>query len=170
MKIMASNSSATAHQDTPHTNNSTTNIINEALKRRARAVIEDKSIDADARAVIRYSLEIDDPWLADLVRRVDAGETIIDELGFLQISTNEVSAEEKIEALTEMICRASDESAAALLVFMSMLEDAPHPKALANAVKHVAFTHCGRLNLYGIVDAQIALLESELLSSNKLAA
>ena len=167
---MASNSSATAHQDTPHTNNSTTNIINEALKRRARAVIEDKSIDADARAVIRYSLEIDDPWLADLVRRVDAGETIIDELGFLQISTNEVSAEEKIEALTEMICRASDESAAALLVFMSMLEDAPHPKALANAVKHVAFTHCGRLNLYGIVDAQIALLESELLSSNKLAA
>ena len=167
---MVTNSSATAHQDTPHTNNSTTNIINEALKRRARAVIEDKSIDADARAVIRYSLEIDDPWLADLVRRVDAGEAIIDELGFLQISTNEVSVEERIEALTEMICRAGDEPAAALLVLMSLLEDAPHPKALANAVKHVAFTHCGRLNLYGIVDAQIALLESELLSSNKLAA
>jgi len=170
MKIMASNSSATAHEDTPHTNNSTTNIINEALKRRARAVIEDRSIDADARAVIRYSLEIDDPWLADLVRRVDAGETIIDELGFLQISTNEVSVEEKIEALTEMICRAGDEPAAALLVLMSMLEDAPHPKALANAVKHVAFTHCGRLNLYGMVDAQITLLESQLLSNNTLAA
>ena len=167
---MASNSSATAHQDTPHTNKPTTNIINEALKRRARAVIDDRSIDADARTVIRYSLEIDDPWLADLVRRVDSGEAIIDELGFLQISTNEVSVEEKIEALTEMICRAGDEPAAALLVLMSMLEDAPHPKALANAVKHVAFTHCGRLNLYGIVDAQIALLESELLSSNKLAA
>jgi hypothetical protein len=74
MKIMVTNSSATAHEDTPHTNNSTTNIIKEALKRRARAVIEDRSIDADARAVIRYSLEIDDPWLADLVRRVDAGE------------------------------------------------------------------------------------------------
>ena len=167
---MVTNSSATAHQDTPHTNNSTTNIINEALKRRARAVIEDKSIDADARAVIRYSLEIDDPWLADLVRRVDAGEAIIDELGFLQISTNEVSVEEKIEALTEMICRAGDEPAAALLVLMSLLEDAPHPKALANAVKHVAFTHCGRLNLYGMVDAQIALLESELLPGNILAA
>jgi len=167
---MVTNSSATAHQDTPHTNNSTTNIINEALKRRARAVIEDKSIDADARAVIRYSLEIDDPWLADLVRRVDAGEAIIDELGFLQISTNEVSVEEKIEALTEMICRAGDEPAAALLVLMSLLEDAPHPKALANAVKHVAFTHSGRLNLYGMVDAQIALLESELLSSSTLAA
>ena len=167
---MVTNSSATAHQDTPHTNNSTTNIINEALKRRARAVIEDKSIDADARAVIRYSLEIDDPWLADLVRRVDAGEAIIDELGFLKISTNEVSVEEKIEALTEMICRAGDEPAAVLLVVMSMLEDAPHPKALANAVKHVAFTHCGRLNLYGMVDAQMALLESELLPGNILAA
>jgi len=167
---MVTNSSATAHQDTPHTNNSTTNIINEALKRRARAVIEDRSIDADARAVIRYSLEINDPWLADLVRRVDAGEAIIDELGFLQISTNEVSVEEKIEALTEMICRAGDEPAAALLVLTSLLEDAPHPKALANAVKHVAFTHCGRLNLYGMVDAQIALLESELLQGNTLAA
>jgi len=170
MKIMVTNSSATAHEDTPHTNNSTTSIISEALKRRARAVIEDKSIDADARAVIRYSLEIDDPWLADLVRRVDAGETIIDELGFLQISTNEVSVEEKIEALTEMICQAGDEPPAALLVLMSLLEDAPHPKALANAVKHVAFTHCGRLNLYGMVDAQIALLKSELLPSNTLAA
>jgi len=170
MKIMVTNSSATAHQDTPHTNNSTTNIINEALKRRARDVIEDKSIDADARAVIRYSLEIDDPWLADLVRRVDAGEAIIDELGFLQISTNEVSVEEKIEALTKMICRVGDEPAAALLVLMSLLEDAPHPKALANAVKHVAFTHCGRLNLYGMVDAQIALLERELLPGNILAA
>jgi hypothetical protein len=170
MKIMVTNSSATAHQDTPHTNNSTTNTISEALKRRARAVIDDRSIDAGTRAVIRYSLEIDDPWLADLVRRVDAGEAIIDELGFLQISTNEVSVEERIEALTEMICRAGDEPAAALLVLMSMLEDAPHPKALANAVKHMAFTHCSRLNLYGMVDAQIALLESELLSSNTLAA
>ena len=167
---MVTNSSATAHEDTPHTNNSTTSIITEALKRRARAVINDKSIDADARAVIRYSLEIDDPWLADLVRRVDAGETIIDELGFLQISTNEVSVEEKIEALTEMICQAGDEPPAALLVLMSLLEDAPHPKALANAVKHVAFTHCGRLNLYGMVDKQIVLLESELLSGNTLAA
>ncbi len=52
---MVSNSSATAHQDTPHTNNSNTNIISEALKRRAQAVIEDRSIDAGARAVIRYS-------------------------------------------------------------------------------------------------------------------
>ena len=78
---MVSNSSATAHEHTSHTNNSTTNTISDALKRRAQAVINDKSIDAGARAVIRYSLEINDPWLADLVRRVDAGESIIDESG-----------------------------------------------------------------------------------------
>ena len=168
---MASHSSATAHEDTPHTNNSTTNIINEALKRRARAVIDDRSIDADARAVIRYSLEINDPWLADLVRRVDAGEAIINESGFLLAPTgNEVSVEEKIEALTKMICRAGDEPAAALLVLMSMIENATHPKAFANAAKHLVFTHSGQLNLYGMIDTQIALLESQLLPSNTLAA
>ena len=81
---MTSHSSASAHEHTPHSTNSITNTITEALKRRAQAVINDKSIDADARAVIRYGLEINDPWLADLVRRVDAGETIVDESGFLQ--------------------------------------------------------------------------------------
>src|ERR1700760_3528698 len=100
MKIMASHSSATAHQDTPHATNVTTNTINDSLKRRAQAVIEDRSIDADARAVIRYGLEVSDPWLAELVRRVDAGETIIDELGFLLTPAVEDSNKEKIEVLT----------------------------------------------------------------------
>ena len=166
---MTCHSSATAHEHTPHTNNSITNTISEALQRRAQSVINDKSIDADARAVIRYSLEINDPWLADLVRRVDAGETIIDESGLLQAPVGD-SIERKIEVLTEMICRAGDESAAALLVLMATLEYAVHPKELANTAKHFAFTHCGRLNLYGIVDAQIALLERDLLENNQLAA
>jgi len=165
---MANHSSATAHEHTPHTINSTTSTINEALKRRAKAVINDKSIDARARAVIRYSLEINDPWLADLVRRVDAGETIIDESGFLQAPAD--SIEGKIEVLTETICRAGDESAAALLILMATLENATHPKVLANMAKHFAFTHCGRLNLHGMVNAQIALLERDLLASNQLAA
>jgi hypothetical protein len=169
MKIMASNSSATAHEDTPHTINSTTNTFSEALKRRAQAVINDKSTDAGARTVIQYSLEINDPWLADLVRRVDAGESIIDESGFLQAPAVE-SIEEKIEVLTEMICRAGNESATALLVLMAMLEYATHPKVLANTAKHLAFTHCGRLNLYGMVDAQIAALERDLLDGIQFAA
>jgi len=166
---MASNSSATAHEDNTHTTNSTTKTISDALKRRAQAVINDRSIDADARAVIRYSLEINDPWLADLVRRADAGETIIDESGFLQAPVTD-SIERKIEVLTEMICRADDESASALLVLMATLEHAAHPKVLANMAKHLAFTHCGRLNLHGMVDAQIALLERDLLASNQVAA
>jgi hypothetical protein len=51
--------------------------ISKALRRHAQAVIKDKSIDAQSRALIRYALETNDPWLAELVRRADAGETII---------------------------------------------------------------------------------------------
>ncbi len=64
-----------------------------------------------------------------------------------------------------MICRAGDEpetKSAALLVLMAMLENATHPKALANSAKHFAFTRCGELNLCGMVDTQIAVLEGEL--------
>jgi hypothetical protein len=52
---------------------------------------------------------------------------------------------------------------AALLVLMSTLENSQHPKALANTAKHVAFTRCGELNLYGMVDAQIATVEGKVL-------
>jgi hypothetical protein len=42
---------------------------------------------------------------------------------------------------------------------MATLENSSHPKALANAGKHFAFTRCGDLNLHGMVDTQIGLLE-----------
>ena len=88
--------------------------------------------------------------------------------GFLVTAdTNEV----KIAALAELICRAGDEAgtkSAALLVLMSTLENAPHPKALANLAKHLAFTRCSELNLNGMVEAQIEVFESELLASNTL--
>jgi hypothetical protein len=170
MKPMANHGSATARSETPHVNQtSRTNTIVNALKRRAQAVLNDKSIDPRTRAIIRYGLETNDPWLAQLVRRADAGETIIDNLDSSQEpETNEDdSSEGKIEALTEIICRAGDEpetKSAALLVLMAALEDAAHPKALANTAKHFAFTRCGELDLYGMVDAQIAALEAELLA------
>ncbi len=66
-----------------------------------------------------------------------------------------------------MICRGGDEpdtKLAALLVLMATLENSTHPKALANAAKHLAFTRCGELNVYGMVEAQIATVENELLS------
>ena len=76
------------------------------------------------------------------------------------------STREKIEALAEIICGAGDESAGALFVLMGTLENSTHPKVLAHTVKHFAFTRCGELNLFGMVDAQIAAIESELLTSN----
>ena len=72
----------------------------------------------------------------------------------------------KNTALAEMICRAGDEPAtksAALLVLMAALEHSNHPKVLANTAKHLAFTRCGELNFCDMVDAQIPLLESQLL-------
>jgi len=151
---------------TPHTIKSTQTTINDALKRRAQSLINNKSIDTQTRAVIRYGLETDDPWLPELVRRANAGETIVEDLN-LSDTTEDEPSEEKLEALAEMICRAGDEPAtksAALLVLMATLENATHPRALANLTKHFAFTRCGELNSYGIVDAQIAALDGELLA------
>jgi len=104
-----------------------------ALKRRAQAVLNDKSIDAQSRAIIRYALEVNDPWLAKLVRRADAGETIVD-TDFSQTpdTSEDDSSEAKIDALTEIICRAGDEpgtKSAALLVLMATVENATHPKS-----------------------------------------
>ena len=132
-----------------------------------------KTIDPQSRAIIRYALEINDPWLARLVRRADAGEAIVDTLDFEEMSetNNDDLSEEKIEALTELICRAGDEpetKTAALLVLMATLENSSHPKALANTAKHLAFTRCGELNLFGMVEAQIAVAEAELLAGNML--
>jgi hypothetical protein len=105
------------------------------------------------------------------VRRVDDGENIVDNLN-LSPTGEENSVEEKIATLAEVICRAGQETgekAAALLVMMAMLEEAAHPKALANLAKHCAFTRCGELNHRGIVDAQIAGFARELFPGDALA-
>ena len=145
---MATHTSATAHEGTPHVNETTrTATVNSALKRRAQAVLNDSSIDPQTRAVIRYGLETNDPWLAELVRRADAGESIIGAIDFSQTpeTSEDDSSEAKIETLAEMICSAGEEPSAALLLLMSTLENASHPKMLANTAKHLAFTRCGEL-------------------------
>jgi len=154
--------------ETPHETETTKITISDALRRRAQSVINDTSIDPQWRNIVRYALEINDPWLADLVRRADAGEKIIDSTEFSLAPENEQdeSNEEKIEALTEIICRGSEECAAALFVLMGTLENSRDPKLLANTVKHVAFTRCSELNLFGMVDAQLAMVEGELLAGN----
>ena len=167
---MTTHGSATVREETPHEIETTQITISDGLRRRAQAVINDQSIDPQWRAIVRYALEINDPWLADLVRRADAGEKIIDNIELSPtIQPNEDnSSEEKIHALAEIICRASDESAAALFVLMGTLENSTHPKLLANTAKHFAFTRCGELNLFGMVDAQVALVEGELLAGDTL--
>lgn len=160
---MTSHSSASTRE--PHANRiSRTNTIVDALKRRAQAVLNDTSIDPQSRVIIRYALEINDPWLARLVRSAEAGEDVVDMIESQTLDTGDGDGdEEKIEALAGMICRSGEEPAAALLVLMARIESAAHPKGLANTAKHVAFTRCGELNLYAMVDAQVAVVEGELL-------
>lgn len=162
---MSTHGSATA-LETPHETKTTQITISDALRHRAQSVINGGSIDPQWRNIVRYALEINDPLLPDLVRRADAGEKIPDTTVFaIESEANEDgSNEEKIEALAEIICRAGDEAAAALFVLMGTLETSTQPKVLANAGKHIAFTRCGKSNLYGIVDAQLAVVESELLA------
>ena len=162
---MTTHGSATTREQEPHANPTTrTNTILSALTRRAQSVLNDKSIDPQHRAIIRYALKINDPWLAELVRRADARESIeTNEFSQTPDADEADSNEEKLEALAEIICRAGDEPSAALLVLLQTLENATHPKALANSAKHFVFTRCGELNLYGMVDAQITNIEGELL-------
>ena len=156
---MTSHSSATVREETPHvTQPSRTNTIVNALKRRAQSVLNDETIVPQTRAIIRDAMERNDPWLARLVRRADAGESVAQ-----RSETNEDdTSKEKIEALAEIICGGGGEAAAALLVLMGAFENSAHPEVLANTAKHFAFTRCGELNVYGMVDAQIAVVESEL--------
>ena len=161
---MANHSSATVREHTSHANQtSRTNTIASALKRRAQAVLNDKSIDPQSRAIVRYALEISDPWLAELVRRADEGEAIIKE------SLEPNKADEKIAALIEIICRAGDEpdiKSAALFVLMATVENSAHPKALANTAKYGAFIRCAEMNPYKMVDAQVEMMERELFADN----
>ena len=61
---MTTHGSATV-RETPHVNQtSRTNNIIDALKRRAQSVLNDRTIDPQSRALIRYALETNDPWLA----------------------------------------------------------------------------------------------------------
>jgi hypothetical protein len=80
--------------------------------------------------------------------------------------TPETSTEQKIEALAEIICGAGNQSAAALFVLMGTMQNSDEPEALANNLKHFAFTRCGELNVFGMVDAQIEIVEKELLASS----
>jgi hypothetical protein len=79
---MSTHVSATALEDTPHETETTQITISDTLQRRALSVINDIRTDPQWRSIVRYALEINDPWLADIVRRADEGEKIIDTVDF----------------------------------------------------------------------------------------
>lgn len=168
---MTTHSNATAHSETPHETETNILTVSDATKRRAEAVINDKTINPQWRTMIRFALELNDSSLAELVNRAEVGENIVDTFESMRTSEadEEDSTASKIEALAEIICRAGDDRTAALFLLMATLEASNHPKDLANIAKHLAFCRCAESNLYGMVDAQIAVVEGELLASNTLA-
>lgn len=161
---MVNHVSASRRVETPH-ETETTQITN-ALQRRAQQVINDTSIDPQWRNIVRYALEINDPLLPDLVRRADAGERIIDNTDSQPLEIDKDHAErEKLEALVDIICgNGGAQAAGALFVLMGTIRNSAEPGALAHTAKHFAFTRCGELNLNGMVDAQLAVIEDELLA------
>jgi len=167
---MTTDSSATAHEETPHETERTQITISDALRRRAQSVMNDQSIDLEWRTIIRFALELNDSWLNELVPRAEAGENMLDALDSMRaLKTEEDDSDgDKIKALAEIICSAGDQAAAALFVLMGMLQNSVEPGALANAAKHFAFTRCGEFNVFGMVDAQLAVVEDKLLGSSTL--
>ena len=83
MKIMATHTSASMREEAPHATETIQITISDALRRRAQSIIYDSSIDPQWCSIVRYALETNDPWLAKLVRRAEAGETIVDSDGYL---------------------------------------------------------------------------------------
>ena len=55
-----------------------------SLKRRARLLVSNGSIPREIRSLIRCALEIKDPYLAQIVRRVEDGEMTIEWLSGTQ--------------------------------------------------------------------------------------
>ena len=52
--------------------------VSNSIKKHAQSIIQNTSIDAESRILIRYGLETNDPWLPALVHRADAGESIVE--------------------------------------------------------------------------------------------
>jgi hypothetical protein len=164
---MTTHSSATAHPETPHETETTKITVSDATRRRAESVINDKTIDPQWRTIIRFALELNDPGLVELVTRAETGEDIVETFESLRTPAliEDESALRKVEALAEMISRSGDEPTAALFTLMETLENSRDPKVLTSRAKHVAFSRCGELHVYEMVDVQIAGIARELLGN-----
>jgi len=154
---METHTNATAQEETPHDTQTTITAVSDAIKHRAESVINDRTIDPQWRTIIRFALELNDPFVDELVSRAEAGENVTDtfeSLGTLEANEDD-STLRKIEALAEIICRAGDEPTAALFMLMETVESSANPEVLTTRAKHIAFSRCGELHVYEMVDAQI---------------
>jgi len=61
------------------------------------------ALSGNGAAAANHSRVTNDPWLAELVRRVDAGDTI--DFSQTPETSEDESSKEKIEELAEIICR-----------------------------------------------------------------
>ena len=72
---MTKHGSASSREQESHT-------LDANLKRRARNLATDSRVDPRTRSLIRYGLETKDEYLAQVVNRVEGGETTIDHICF----------------------------------------------------------------------------------------
>jgi hypothetical protein len=71
----------------------------------------------------------------------------------------------KLKKLISLICREGNEpdiKSAALLTLLATLWYAPD---FVNTAKHLAFLHCCEVDLYGVVDSQIEMIEQALMAA-----
>ena len=101
-------------------------------------MINDKTIDPQWRTIIRAALELNDPSLAELVSRAEAGENIVDTFESMRTphATEDDLTLGKIEALAEIISRSGDEPTAALFILMETIENSKDPRVFASRAKH----------------------------------
>ena len=155
---MTIHSSATAQEETPHETKTTIITVSDATKRRAESMINDKTIDPQWRTIIRFALELNDPFVDELVSRAEAGEDIVETFESLRtpVPIENESILRKVEAMAEVIARSGDEPTAALFILIETLENSTDPRVFASRAKHVAFSRCGELQVYEMIDAQLA--------------
>jgi hypothetical protein len=165
---MTKHGSASLRQETPHANNdqTTQSTLSRSIRKRALRIINNNAIDPTTRGFIRYALGINDPWTPSLVRRAESGEIFAEDFS-LRASSEDQEIDERLEALTDLICRPGNEpdtKSGALLLLMSTLENSSQPKSLATTAKYLAFMHCCEFSVGGIVDTQVAFAERQLLT------
>src|ERR1051325_386627 len=80
LRIMARNSSVPLRSQASTKRKTKSKVVDASLKRRARLLITNSSIPKQTRNLIQYALEISDPYLAQVVRRVEGGEMTIEHL------------------------------------------------------------------------------------------